>query len=457
MFMRENTMQKVSHVSSFHTTSERRWRRAGFLRLWLGELLRRLALFPLLRAFTGFRVEGREQLQGEGPYIFVANHSSHLDAPLLLAALPLQLRLRLRVAAAADYFFTLRWKGFLVTTLLNAFPFERRGPGCTESLQYAEQLLGSGCSVLLFPEGTRSLDGRLQPFKRGAGKLALATGACVVPAWIDGAYAALPKGARFPRRQHVTISFGASLRFAPQSQLPDIVAEIERGVRALAPAQAQKGEQAMATKRYGGIYAIKPWWQHRLAGIEQLLINKRVHPDFITSAGVVFSTLLGAVLFTSEKWPLLALMAIPLAIGRLAANALDGLVARHTGLAHPRGEVFNECCDRLSDILIFAGLAFNRAVNAPLAWSVLVLMLLSSYLGIAAKAAGGRRQFGGFLAKADRMIYLALFAPFVAWLGPEAWNWLLLAFVPALLLTLAQRARWTYNDLKQLEEGGKAV
>jgi phosphatidylglycerophosphate synthase len=59
---------------------------------------------------------------------------------------------------------------------------------------------------------------------------------------------------------------------------------------------------------------------------------------------------------------------VPLAIGRLAANALDGLVARRTGLARPWGEVYNECCDRISDTLIFVGLAFNSQVIAPLAW-----------------------------------------------------------------------------------------
>lgn len=211
----------------------------------------------------------------------------------------------------------------------------------------------------------------------------------------------------------------------------------------------------MAAKRYGGIYAIKPWWQSRLAGIESALVKRQVHPDVVTFAGVVCAGLLGAALFGSGQWPLLALAVPPLAVGRLAANALDGLVARHTGLARPRGEIFNECCDRISDILVFVGLAFTIQVIASLAWGVLVLALLSSYVGITARAAGGKRQFGGLLAKADRMIYLALFSPVVIWRGPVAWNWLLLAFIPALLITLVQRYRWTYIDLKQVEERRK--
>jgi CDP-diacylglycerol---glycerol-3-phosphate 3-phosphatidyltransferase len=212
----------------------------------------------------------------------------------------------------------------------------------------------------------------------------------------------------------------------------------------------------MATKRYGGIYAIKPWWQNRLAGIESVLVKHYVHPDVITCAGVVCAGLLGVALFASGHWSLLVVAVPPLAIGRLAANALDGLVARHTGLAHPRGEFFNECCDRISDILVFVGLAFSLHVIASLAWGVLVLALLSSYVGITAKAAGGKRQFGGLLAKADRMIFLALFSPVVIWRGPVAWNWLLLAFIPALLITLVQRYRWASIDLKQVEERSKS-
>ncbi len=205
----------------------------------------------------------------------------------------------------------------------------------------------------------------------------------------------------------------------------------------------------MTTTQYRGIYAIKPWWQQRLAGVEATLVRHHVHPDRITLGGVLCASLLGTALALSSKWPLLTLLVAPLAIGRLAANALDGLVARHTGLARPWGEVFNEGCDRLADALIFAGLALNTHVNTSLAWTVLTLILLSSSLALAGKAAGGKRQYGGFLAKADRMIYLAAFSPLTLIFGNASWNWLLLAFIPALLLTIVQRASWIHTDLRQ--------
>lgn len=203
----------------------------------------------------------------------------------------------------------------------------------------------------------------------------------------------------------------------------------------------------MAVKRFGGIYAIKPWWQAQLSGIENWLVVRRVHPDLVTLSGIGCAGLLGAVLAASGQCLILALVVAPLAIGRLAANALDGLVARRTGTARPWGEVFNEFGDRLADTAVLAGLALNGAVFSPLAWGVLVLTLLNSYLGTVAKGAGGRRQFGGLLAKADRMIYLAAFSPVVLIFGATSWNWLLLVFLPAMLFTLWQRYRWIYQEL----------
>lgn len=202
----------------------------------------------------------------------------------------------------------------------------------------------------------------------------------------------------------------------------------------------------MATAGYKGIYAIKPWWQRRLRTLEDALVQRRVHPNHVTLAGVGCALLLGAALALSGRWPLLTLTVAPLAIARLAANALDGLVARRTGLASARGELFNEVSDRAADSAVFVGLALNSAVLAPLAWLALVLALLSSYVGLAGKAIGGTRQFGGLLAKADRMIYLAAFSLVVLFAGAAAWNWLLAAFIPALLITLVQRYRWDYKE-----------
>jgi 1-acyl-sn-glycerol-3-phosphate acyltransferase len=203
----------------------------------LGEILRQALLFPVLHIFVSTSANTKE-LTGRGPYVFAANHSSHLDTPVLLAVLPLRLRMQICIAAAADYFFAQRWKGVLVSLFLNAFPFERKQPGCNASLAYAQRLLQQGHSLLIFPEGTRTRDGQIQHFKHGVGRIVCNSGACVVPTWIDGTYRALPKGARWPRHQTVTVKFGAPLHFSHSDDPSYIAAEVERAVRALAiPAQ----------------------------------------------------------------------------------------------------------------------------------------------------------------------------------------------------------------------------
>lgn len=205
----------------------------------------------------------------------------------------------------------------------------------------------------------------------------------------------------------------------------------------------------MAANSYRGIYAIKPWWQRRLTNIEDTLVAQHIHPDIITFAGVLCSALMGAALFFSSSLHWYLLLVAPLAVARLAANALDGLVARRTGLARPWGEVFNECCDRLADILIFVGLAFNPLVNTTLVWLALIFILFNSYLGTVAKAAGGKRQFGGLVAKADRMIYMGAFSYVAFFYGGATWNWLLLALIPTTLFTIIQRYCWAYRDLNR--------
>ena len=200
---------------------------------WVGEGLRQLLLFPLLQVFAPLQVEGVEHVQGEGPYIFAANHSSHADAPLVLAALPLSVRLRTRVTAAADYFFTNPWKAAFVSLLLNAFAFQRKGPGRETSLELPRQLLNERQHLLIFPEGTRSKDGQLQPFKWGVGKLAVAGPFAVIPVSIQGAHDVLPKGTHWPRRRRVVVRFGAPLQFAPSADPAQVTAHIEEAVKCL--------------------------------------------------------------------------------------------------------------------------------------------------------------------------------------------------------------------------------
>jgi 1-acyl-sn-glycerol-3-phosphate acyltransferase len=213
---------------------------------WLGEIMRQALLFPALHMFVSIIID-TDELTGVGPYVFAANHSSHLDAPVFLAALPLHLRMQMRIAAAADYFFAQRWKGALVRLFLNAFPFERKRPACIASLAYTEHLLQQGYCVLIFPEGTRTYDGQMHHFKHGIGQIVRASGVRVIPTWIDGTFVALPRGAKWPYHQTVTIKFGAPLCFSHHDDPGYIAAEIEHAVRALA-AREQSIQRSKSTE-----------------------------------------------------------------------------------------------------------------------------------------------------------------------------------------------------------------
>lgn len=198
-----------------------------------------------------------------------------------------------------------------------------------------------------------------------------------------------------------------------------------------------------------GIYRIKPRFQQALGGTVAVLVQRRVHPDHLTIGALLLSLGGGAALWGSSQTLWLLLLVPGVAMGRTALNALDGLVARDTGLARPWGEVLNEFCDRLADVALFAGVALAHRSNLQLGAAVLVLMLLSSYLAILSKAAGGRRQYGGVMGKADRMIYLSI-TTVLAFLLPAypVLTFFLIVVLVGLVLTIAQRARATYADLQ---------
>jgi len=197
-----------------------------------------------------------------------------------------------------------------------------------------------------------------------------------------------------------------------------------------------------------GIYSIKPKFQRTLKPIENGLVRWHVHPTIINLAGLALSLLAaGAILASSiSAWWLLA---VPLLVNsRTACNALDGLVARRLGYASRFGEVLNEMIDRVSDTAIFGSLYFLPGVNGLLAIATLIVILLNSYLSILSKAAGGSRQYGGVMGKADRMIYISV-ASLAVWAAnaPGIWNWFLAFTLAGTAVTFIQRFNATYKEL----------
>lgn len=166
---------------------------------------------PLAHAIASPTVRGAEILElVEAPALFVANHASHLDTPLLLSVLPLRFRHHTVVAAAADHFFDRTWKAHLWAGALNAIPIERHKVN-RRSAEVALELVRDGWNLVIFPEGGRSPDGWLQPFRGGAAYLAVRSGRPVVPVHLAGTWRLLPKDGKGLRRGRTTVTFGTPM------------------------------------------------------------------------------------------------------------------------------------------------------------------------------------------------------------------------------------------------------
>lgn len=137
----------------------------------------------------------------------MANHSSHADAPALVAALPADSRPV--VAAAADHWFRGRFRARLCRSAVGAFPVRRTGGGSTD-LSAVIPLLQAGRAVVIFPEGTRSRTGELAEFRSGAFRLAAAAGVPVVPAGLAGTRDLKPVEGRGSRTR-IAVRFGDPL------------------------------------------------------------------------------------------------------------------------------------------------------------------------------------------------------------------------------------------------------
>ncbi len=172
-------------------------------------------LKPVAWSVVKVTVVGRRKLR-EVPkaFVVVANHSSHLDAPLILGALPRRLARYLAAGAAADYFFDVWWRRGLTALFFNAFPVDRKG--LNPRSVSARSLLERGVPLLVFPEGTRSKTGEMGAFKQGAASLAIAAGVPCLPVALIGAGAAHPRGSSWPKpgRLPVGVVFGAPMTAA---------------------------------------------------------------------------------------------------------------------------------------------------------------------------------------------------------------------------------------------------
>ena len=173
----------------------------------------------LLRGAWRLSVRGLDKLPQNTPFLVAANHSSHFDTASMLTALRRSTK-RVHVLGARDYFFRSPASAWFFRNMLNVIPFDR-DRNFVEGFRACRQVIRPDEPILIFPEGTRSVTGRLQSFKVGLGILALELGTPVVPARIRGSYEALPKGRSWPRLSRIEVAFGQPIAMTPYLERRD--------------------------------------------------------------------------------------------------------------------------------------------------------------------------------------------------------------------------------------------
>ena len=179
-------------------------RRAGFT-----YALGRAVISPLARLIYRPRVEGRDAVPLTGPVIFASNHLSFIDS----IAIPVAAPRPVHFLAKSSYFEGTGFSGAMTRTFfesIGAIPVRRgAGQAALDALDQQRRLLDDGLAVALYPEGTRSTDGRLYKGRTGVAFLALQTGAPVVPVGLIGTDRVMPKGAKMPSlSERITVRFG---------------------------------------------------------------------------------------------------------------------------------------------------------------------------------------------------------------------------------------------------------
>ncbi len=177
-----------------------------------------------LKLHNGFKVTGRELIPPDRPVIVAANHTSNLDPVVVGCAFPD----RLRPLGKIELFQIHPIFTWLITTL-GCIPVSREsGAAAAKALRDFLALLKNGENLMIFPEGGRSLDGRLQPLEGGVSVLSTSTDAPIVPVYIAGSYEAMPVGAAKIKTSRITVRFGNPILPLPKGQRGPLKEERER-------------------------------------------------------------------------------------------------------------------------------------------------------------------------------------------------------------------------------------
>jgi len=203
---------------------------------WLRFVVYHVFFLPLTLIMCRVRTIGVERFaKVKPPVLFISNHVTDVDAALILSALPWAWRYRMAIAMAGEILREWRMNAkiqyALGAALFNVFSLPRQS-GFRQSFEYAGEAVDRGFSILIFPEGTETKDGQLQPFKAGIGLLASELNVPVVPIMLRGLFEVKQRKQRFVKPETVSVTFGEPIHFTAETAA-EITKELESKLSSL--------------------------------------------------------------------------------------------------------------------------------------------------------------------------------------------------------------------------------
>lgn len=216
------------------------------------KLLKYVILGPLLRLLYRPRAEGLDNIPTSGPVIIAANHLAFFDSVFL----PLVVKRQVHFIGKHDYFSVPGFKGRLISGFfrgVGTIPVDRTGGEAADAaLQTAERILSEDKIFGIYPEGTRSPDGRLHRGKTGVARLALKTHASVVPAAVLNTRRLQPPGRRIPKIGRARMIFGQVMDLSSYAEM-----EVDRDVLRAVTDDVVRAIQKLSGQEYVDVYAAK--------------------------------------------------------------------------------------------------------------------------------------------------------------------------------------------------------
>lgn len=178
-------------------------------------------------------------------------------------------------------------------------------------------------------------------------------------------------------------------------------------------------------------------------------VRARIHPDLFSYGSIVAAAIAGALFWRSGTHPKYLLLGVAFAFVRLWLNMFDGMVAMAAGKASKKGEIINDLPDRVSDVLIFVGIAHSGWCHVLLGYWVAMAALIVAYTGLFGQAVGVQREFSGLMSKPWRIVMMSIGAVVTCvlvhmdarfwWGGFTALDWSFLAILLGCVQTVVVR------------------